>query len=118
MHFGSCPVIYHCGWHDWIFTTRYKYIFTSSTTTMMFEILMTLAFVAIFIVVHLVFKNIHDIFIWSCKIITATYLWAILWIITQLHKLPEWQLALTASMGDLYSNFTSFTNFTSTSYDL
>ncbi len=75
---------------------------------MMFEILMTLAFIAIFITVHLIFKNITDIFIWSCKIITATYLWAILWIITQLHRLPEWQVALSTSVGDLYTNITSF----------
>jgi len=77
---------------------------------MMFEILMSLAFVAIFIIVHLVFKNIRDIFVWSCKIITASYLWCILWIITQLHRLPEWKMDLSNSVTDLYHNLTAFVN--------
>ena len=75
---------------------------------MLFEIAMFLAFITIFIIVHYVFKNIKDIMLWSCKLITAGYIWSILWILTQLHRLPEWQEAFTDSVY----NIADLVNFT------
>jgi hypothetical protein len=68
---------------------------------MLYEIAMTLAFITIFIVTHYVFKNIKDIFFWTCKLLTTVYLWLLLWIVTQLHRLPEWQSAFTDSVWTL-----------------
>lgn len=68
---------------------------------MLHEILFALLFVTIFIIVHYIFKNLRDILLWSCKIITTVYLWSLVWIITQLHRLPEWQENLTTSVWKL-----------------
>lgn len=70
---------------------------------MISEILMFLSFITIFIIVHLLFKNIRQVFLWSCKIITTCYIWGVLWIVTQLHQLPEWKLAFEDSVQDLWS---------------
>lgn len=67
----------------------------------MFEVLMTLAFIVIFILTHIAFKNIKDICIWSCKLITTTYLWGILWVVTQLHRLPDWKTQFSDSVWTL-----------------
>lgn len=67
----------------------------------MFDILMTLAFIVIFIITHIAFKNIKDICIWSCKLITTMYLWCILWVVTQLHHLPDWKAQFTDSVWTL-----------------
>ena len=63
-----------------------------------YDVLMMLAFVFIFLVTHVAFNNIRQIFLWSCKLITATYVWSLLWIATQLQHLPEWKMALTDSV--------------------
>ena len=68
---------------------------------MLHEITLGLAFIVIFIIVHIIFKNIRDILLWSCKFITATYLWSLIWIATQLHRLPEWQETFTKSAWTL-----------------
>lgn len=65
---------------------------------MLHEITFGLAFIAIFIMVHVIFKNITDIFLWTCKFITTVYLWSLVWIATQLHRLPEWQETFTESV--------------------
>jgi len=68
---------------------------------MLYETAMGLAFIAIFIVTHYIFKNLRDILLWSCKLITTAYLWSLLWIGTQLHRLPEWQNAFHESVWTL-----------------
>jgi len=68
---------------------------------MLFEIAMCLAFVVIFIMTHYIFKNLKDILLWTCKLVTSLYLWSLLWILTQLHRLPEWQTAFTDSVWTL-----------------
>ena len=50
--------------------------------------MMTLAFISIFIVVHVMVKNIRQICFMSCKLITTLYLWMCLWVITHLDSLP------------------------------
>jgi membrane protein YdbS with pleckstrin-like domain len=77
---------------------------------MEYEIAMALAFIVIFIITHYIFKNITEIFLWACKIITATYLWVLLWVLTQLHRLPEWQEAFSSSVY----NLVELVNFTKT----
>lgn len=52
---------------------------------------MFLSFVAIFIAVHIIFKHMRQILVWSCKLITTLFLWSIVWICTQLQNLPQWQ---------------------------
>lgn len=71
-----------------------------------YTVMMTLAFVAIFIAVHLAFQNIRQICLVTCKVVTALYMWICLWIVTQLHALPEWKEALSESVWELY-NITS-----------
>ena len=66
--------------------------------TMLYETAMGLAFIAIFIVTHYIFKNLQDILLSSCKLLTTLYLWSLLWIGTQLHRLPEWQNAFQDSV--------------------
>jgi len=77
---------------------------------MEYEIAMALAFIVILIITHYVFENISEIFFVACKIITAIYLWVMLWIMTQLHRLPEWQDAFSESV----SNLVNLVNFTKT----
>ena len=67
----------------------------------LYEITMGLAFIAIFCLVHIVFKNIMQILIWTCKITATVLLWSILWVATQLHQLPEWKTALSDSVWHL-----------------
>jgi len=38
---------------------------------------------------------------WTCKFLTTVYLWSLLWIATQLHRLPEWQANLSDSVWKL-----------------
>jgi hypothetical protein len=66
-----------------------------------YHVTMTLAFVAIFCLVHVIFKNIKHICFWSLKAGITVFLWSILWVCTQLHKLPEWKLDLRDSIGKL-----------------
>ena len=69
---------------------------------MLYEITMFLIFIVIFILTHYIFKNIKDIMLWSCKFITAAYLWLLVWIITQIQHLPEWQASLSTSASKLF----------------
>ena len=78
------------------------------------EILFTLLFITIFIIVHYVFKNIKDICLWSCKFLTTVYLWSLVWIVTQLHRLPEWQ----ASFSDSVWKVVNMTNINMTKFEL
>lgn len=57
----------------------------------LFNVTMALAFVAIFCVVHFIFKNIRDIFLWSSKLVVTTFLWSILYIAVQMDQLPNWK---------------------------
>ena len=40
--------------------------------------------------------------LWSCKLITAAYIWLIIWIATQIHHLPEWQASFSTSAAKLF----------------
>lgn len=77
---------------------------------MLYEIAMVLAFLVLLIITHYIFENITEIFFVACKVMTATYLWVLLWIMTQLHRLPEWQDAFSESL----SNLVHLVNFTKT----
>jgi len=37
----------------------------------------------------------------GCKLITTTYIWGVVWVMTQLHRLPEWQQELSDSVWTL-----------------
>ena len=67
----------------------------------LYEVTMVLVFVAIFCVVHLIFKNIKQICLWSCKLCTAIMLWSFIWIATQLQHLPQWKANLSDSIWTL-----------------
>jgi len=60
-----------------------------------------LAFLVIFIAVHVLFQNLRQILLQSCKIVIATYIWAVLWVIVQINQLPEWQNQLRESVSNL-----------------
>ncbi len=75
----------------------------------LYDLTMALAFVSIFCVVHVIFKNIKQICLWSLKCVVTLFLWSILWICTQLHKLPEWKIDLSNSISKLV-NFTLHKN--------
>lgn len=68
-----------------------------------YTIMMILAFISIFIVVHVMFKNIRQICFMSCKLITTLYLWMCLWVITHLDSLPMWKISLKDSVWELYN---------------
>lgn len=67
----------------------------------MYEVSMMLAFVFIFLTVHIAFKNIRQICLLSCKIITSIYLWFLVWVVTQLEHLPEWKISFSDSVWTL-----------------
>ena len=73
----------------------------------LYDVSMTIAFVSIFLFVHLVFKNLRQILLWSCKIWTTLILWSILWIFTKLDQLPEWHAALEESVSNTAQWFTT-----------
>jgi len=75
---------------------------------MLYEIAMALAFIVLLIITHYIFENITEIVFVACKVMTAAYLWVLLWIMTQLHRLPEWQNAFSESI----SNLVDLANFT------
>lgn len=68
-----------------------------------YTIMMILAFVSIFIVVHIMFKNIRQICFISCKFLTTFYLWSCLWVITHLDSLPMWKTSFKDSVWELYN---------------
>ena len=65
------------------------------------NIALFMGFVVTFIFVHIVFKNIRQLLLIGCKLITTTYIWGVIWIMTQLHRLPEWQQELADSVWTL-----------------
>ena len=68
-----------------------------------YSVMMSLLFVVIFIAVHITFKNIRQVCLISCKLLTTLYLWSCLWIITHLDSLPIWKTSLTDSAWKLYN---------------
>jgi len=64
-------------------------------------IALALVWVLLFLVIHIAFKNIRQLCVWSCKIITTTYLWFVVWVATQLHHLPEWELSFKESVANI-----------------
>ena len=69
--------------------------------TPLHSLALVLGFIVIFIVVHIVFQNIRQLLLVSCKLITTTYITAVIWILLQLHRLPEWQQELSESIWTL-----------------
>jgi|SaaInlV_150m_DNA_4_1039716.scaffolds.fasta_scaffold157193_2 hypothetical protein len=78
---------------------------------MLYNLALFLVFVVIFIVVQIVFKNLRQILLWSCKLITTCYIWAVFWILLELRHLPEWQQQLADSVWKL-ANMTNLANRT------
>jgi len=76
----------------------------------LYNIAMLLVFVLILMLTHIVFKNGRMLCLWSCKLIVATYIWALVWIITQLDRLPEWNIAFKESIEHV-TNGTLFRQF-------
>jgi len=62
---------------------------------------LALVWILIFVLIHIAFKNIKQLCILSCKIITTTYLWFVVWVATQLHRLPEWELSFKESVTNI-----------------
>lgn len=58
---------------------------------MYYEVSMALAFLLIFLITHVAFNNGRLLCVWMCKLILTTYIWFVLWVLTQMHQLPEWQ---------------------------
>jgi len=77
---------------------------------MFYNIAMVLSFVFIFMLTHTAFNNGRMICLWTCKLITATYIWFLIWVITQLNNLPEWQKELQTSVQNVM-NGTAFKEF-------
>jgi hypothetical protein len=69
--------------------------------TTLHNLALFLGFIVIFIFVHIVFKNIRQLLLVGCKLITTTYIWGVVWVMTQLHLLPEWQQELSDSVWTL-----------------
>jgi hypothetical protein len=65
------------------------------------NVALVLGFVVIFISVHLLFNNIRQISLVTCKLITTSYIWGVLWVLFQLQHLPEWQHDLSESVWTL-----------------
>jgi len=64
-------------------------------------IALILTWILLFMLTHIAFKNIKQICLVSCKIMTATYLWMVIWIATQIHRLPEWEISLKDSVQNI-----------------
>ncbi len=76
---------------------------------MLYNLALFLVFVVIFIGVQVVFKNLRQILLWSCKFITTCYIWAVFWVLLELRHLPEWQQQLSDSVWKL-ANMTNLAN--------
>ncbi len=59
---------------------------------------MFLVFIAIFCVVHIVFKNIRQICLWSAKLFVSFVVWSFVYVATQLHNLPQWKTNFSDSI--------------------
>jgi len=77
---------------------------------MFYDIAMVLSFVFIFLLTHAAFNNGRLICLWTCKLIVAIYIWFLLWIMTQINNLPEWQKELQTSI-QYVMNGTAFKEF-------
>ena len=64
-----------------------------------------LLFVVVFYCVHILFQNIHQVFLWTCKIGLTTYVCFCVWVGIQLHRLPEWQNEMFQSFQNITSIF-------------
>ena len=69
--------------------------------TTLHNLALVLGFIVIFIFVQIVFKNIRQLTLISCKLLTTTYIWGVIWVLLQLHQLPEWQQELSDSVWTL-----------------
>ena len=69
--------------------------------TTLHNLALVLGFIVILIFVQIVFKNIRQLTLISCKLLTTTYIWGVLWVLLQLHQLPEWQQELSDSVWTL-----------------
>lgn len=78
---------------------------------MLYTLSLFLVFVVIFIGVNVVFQNWQQILLWSCKLITTCYIWAVFWVLMELRHLPEWQQQLAESVWTL-ANMTTWANMT------
>ena len=65
------------------------------------SIALILTWFLLFLITHVAFKNMRQLCLISCKIVTTTYLWAVIWIATQIHRLPEWEISLKDSVATL-----------------
>jgi len=65
------------------------------------SIALALIWILIFLLTHIAFNNIKQLCLWTCKIVTTTYIWAVIWIITQIHRLPEWEINLQDSIQNV-----------------
>lgn len=65
------------------------------------SIALILTWFLLFMVTHVAAQNMRQICLVTCKIITTTYLWLVIWIVTQLHRLPEWEIALKDSVAHI-----------------
>ena len=77
---------------------------------MFYNIAMALSFIFIFMLTHTAFNNGRIICLWACKLIVTTYIWFLIWVITQLNNLPEWQKELQTSV-QYVMNGTAFKEF-------
>lgn len=64
-------------------------------------IALILTWILLFMLTHIAFKNIKQLCLVACTIITATYLWLVIWIATQIHRLPEWEISLKDSVQNI-----------------
>jgi cytosine/uracil/thiamine/allantoin permease len=81
-------------------------MFKSDKMSILHTFAFALLFVIVFVCVHILFKNIHQVFLWTCKIGLTTYVCFCFWIVYQLHRLPEWEEKMMDSFQTL-SNITS-----------
>ena len=48
--------------------------------------------------------------LWTCKLLVATYIWFLIWVITQINNIEEWQQELQTSV-QYVMNGTAFKEF-------
>lgn len=77
---------------------------------MYYNIAMALSFVFIFMLTHTAFNNGRMICLWTCKLLVATYIWFLIWVITQINNIEEWQQELQTSV-QYVMNGTAFKEF-------
>lgn len=75
--------------------------------TSIHNVALVLTFIVISILVHIASKNIRQILLISCQLLTSVYITGLLWILVQLHRLPEWQNELADSIWTLVNMTTA-----------